>query len=349
MNMEIGMISANKWAGCELNSRVAEDLINSARIYRLFLKFDFGYLQNAQGCYSWGSPPYGQISNRKSDEFYARVTKIVNELETIHRRSKDPYQNKQKNFISEVKDNSTAEISKIKNEIYSNFTAEITKIKNETADELSAHGTKITNELSTRLSEINSTFTAELGRINNELNNKLNEEVNAGFGKINTELSAKLTAEIKKINSRDADYASEAQRILSISKKPAVMILPQLMLLSMLSKRINSILCNCQKKSASQNQQPSSKSSSSSGPITFKGISLTIWTQFNDIFDKIKADKNFNLEEMYFRVAMEIRELRFKGFMREISRRKIVYISTLDDIGLWVDSKNNGILDSNVE
>ena len=35
-------------AGCELNSRVAEDLINLARIYHLFLRFDFGYLQNAQ-------------------------------------------------------------------------------------------------------------------------------------------------------------------------------------------------------------------------------------------------------------------------------------------------------------
>ena len=45
-------------------------------------------------------------------------------------------------------------------------------------------------------------------------NNKL--EVNAGFGKTNTELSAKLTAEIKKINSRDAGYASGAQKILSM-------------------------------------------------------------------------------------------------------------------------------------
>ena len=55
--------------------------------------------------------------------------------------------------------------------------------------------TKIANELSARLSEVNSTFTAELVRNNNELNKK-------------------FTAEIAKINSRDAGYASEAQKIL---------------------------------------------------------------------------------------------------------------------------------------
>ena len=57
--------------------------------------------------------------------------------------------------------------------------------------------TKITNELFTRLFEVNSTFTVELVRNNNELNKK-------------------LTGEIAKINSRDAGYASEAQKILSM-------------------------------------------------------------------------------------------------------------------------------------
>ncbi|UZO19759.1 uncharacterized protein OCT59_011031 [Rhizophagus irregularis] len=37
----------------------------------------------------------------------------------------------------------------------------------------------------------------------------------------------------------------------------------------------------------------SSRSSSSSGSMTFKGASLTIWTQFKEIFDKIKAEKRF--------------------------------------------------------
>ena len=45
----------------------------------------------------------------------------------------------------------------------------------------------------TRLSEVNSSFTAELGKNNN-----------------------KLTTEIAKINSRDAGYATEAQRIFSM-------------------------------------------------------------------------------------------------------------------------------------
>src|SRR5256885_6807051 len=46
--------------------------------------------------------------------------------------------------------------------------------------------------------------------------------------------------------------------------------------------------------------------------------------------DKIKAEKNFNLKEMCFHVAMEIcgldvniRKLQFKGFIREISRRRM--------------------------
>ncbi|PKK60475.1 hypothetical protein RhiirC2_870923 [Rhizophagus irregularis] len=56
--------------------------------------------------------------------------------------------------------------------------------------------TKIANELSAHLSEVNSTFTAELVRNNNELK--------------------KLTGEIAKINTRDAGYASEAQKILSM-------------------------------------------------------------------------------------------------------------------------------------
>jgi hypothetical protein len=126
---------------------------------------------------------WSNLKQKISDELSARVTRIVNDLDT----------------------------PEIEN-IFSKLTAEI--------------NTKITNELSARLSEVNSSFTAELGKNSN-----------------------KLTAEIKKINSRDAGYASEAQKILLmvnnvttrldnivISKKPAVMILPQLMLLSMLSK-----------------------------------------------------------------------------------------------------------------
>ncbi|PKK58779.1 hypothetical protein RhiirC2_763153 [Rhizophagus irregularis] len=91
-----------------------------------------------------------------------------------------------------------------------------------------------------------------------------------------------------------------------------------------------------------------SHASSDSEPITFKGISLTIWTQFKQIFDKIKAEKRFNLEEMCLHVAVEIRELggnikkvTVQGFYERNIKKKDVYISTLDDIGLWLDSKLN--------
>jgi hypothetical protein len=45
-----------------------------------------------------------------------------------------------------------------------------------------------------------------------------------------------------------------------------------------------------------------------SGPITFKGISLTVWTQFKQLFNQIRDEKGFN-SEMCLHIAMEIREL----------------------------------------
>ncbi|PKC12174.1 hypothetical protein RhiirA5_373284 [Rhizophagus irregularis] len=46
-----------------------------------------------------------------------------------------------------------------------------------------------------------------------------------------------------------------------------------------------------------------------SGPITFRGISLTVWTRFKQLFDQIRNEKRLNTEEMCLLVAMEIREL----------------------------------------
>ena len=97
---------------------------------------------------------WSNLKQKISDELSARVTRIVNDLDTK---------------------NNTPEIENI----FSKLTAKI--------------NTKITNELSECLSEVNSSFTAELGKNNN-----------------------KLTAEIAKINSRDAGYVSEAQKILSM-------------------------------------------------------------------------------------------------------------------------------------
>ncbi|EXX75438.1 hypothetical protein RirG_041950 [Rhizophagus irregularis DAOM 197198w] len=101
--------------------------------------------------------------------------------------------------------------------------------------------TELNDKFVTCISDINPTFTAKLGRINNDLNNKFNEEVNAGFGKINTELNSKLTMEAEKKNkARDDDFTRKAQKILNNIttkvKKPAVMNLAELMLLSKISK-----------------------------------------------------------------------------------------------------------------
>src|SRR5439155_20474679 len=99
---------------------------------------------------------WSNLKQKISDELSARVTRIVNDLDTK---------------------NNTPEIENI----FSKLTAEI--------------NTKITNELSARLSEVNSTFTAELGRINNELlevnagfgkiNTELSAKLTAEIKKIN--------------------------------------------------------------------------------------------------------------------------------------------------------------------
>ena len=76
---------------------------------------------------------WSNLKQKISDELSARVTRIVNDLDTK---------------------NNTPEIENI----FSKLTAEI--------------NTKITNELSARLSEVNSSLTAELGKNNNKLSLK---------------------------------------------------------------------------------------------------------------------------------------------------------------------------------
>ena len=122
------------------------------------------------------------IRNKFSNNLPSRDNKIANELSA---------------HISEINVNLSAEIEKNKARDGS-ITAVIERILNDVYKKLGAEvNTKIANELSARLFEVNSTFTAELVRNNNELNKK-------------------LTGEIAKINSRDAGYASEAQKIFSM-------------------------------------------------------------------------------------------------------------------------------------
>jgi hypothetical protein len=59
---------------------------------------------------------------------------------------------------------------------------------------------------------------------------------------------------------------------------------------------------------------------------------------------------------MCLHVAMEIRTLggkikknTIKGFYEKNISNRSCYVSTLDDIGLWIDSKNSENLDSNSE
>jgi nucleoside-triphosphatase THEP1 len=122
------------------------------------------------------------IRNQFSNHLSTHDNKIANELSA---------------HMTEINGILTAEIEK--NEARDgSITAEIKRLLTDVYKKLSTEvNTKITNELSARLFEVNSTFTAELVRNNNELNKK-------------------LTREIAKINSRDAGYVSEAQKILSM-------------------------------------------------------------------------------------------------------------------------------------
>ncbi|RGB39330.1 hypothetical protein C1646_812041 [Rhizophagus diaphanus] len=78
------------------------------------------------------------------------------------------------------------------------------------------------------------------------------------------------------------------------------------------------------------------------------GISLTAWTRFKQLFNQIRDENRLNSEEMCLHIATEIRALggdikknTIKGFYVRNIKKRNGYISTLDDIGLWVDSKNN--------
>ena len=45
----------------------------------------------------------------------------------------------------------------------------------------------------------------------------------------------------------------------------------------------------------------------------------------------------------------KIKKNTIQGFYEKNIRNKSCYVSILDDIGLWIDNKNNEILDNNVK
>ncbi|GBC44514.2 hypothetical protein GLOIN_2v1846435 [Rhizophagus irregularis DAOM 181602=DAOM 197198] len=187
------------------------------------------------------------------------------------------------------------------------------------------------------------------------------------------------------ISARDAFYATEAQKILSmfnhITARLNIIEEARRNDFGRISSEINSINSSIEAlqnkmirhytlavtrriqpietdqlsmASPSSQSRASISSSSGSSAIIFRGISLTVWTRFKQLFDQIRDEKRLNSEEMCLHVATEIRALGGKikkntiqGFYERNITKSDGYISTLDDIGLWVDSKNNENLDSN--
>ena len=218
--------------------------------------------------------------------------------------------------------------------------------------------TKIANEFSARLFEVNSTFTAELVRNNNELNKK-------------------LTGEIAKINSHDAGYASEAQKIFSMVNNITTKVNNIEEACRNEFSRINVVIEDLQNKinqhyavvqrtefdqqsmtnnseaelensgdstSASTNSSPSS-SSGSSNLSGILDITSDIKIRFKQHFDRLMKARNYTFDEMCFSVVVDIRSLggnikisTVKNFYNGVSGSKV---STINQINAWVASFNN--------
>ncbi|CAG8739130.1 6680_t:CDS:2, partial [Dentiscutata heterogama] len=174
------------------------------------------------------------------------------------------------------------------------LSAHVTKIKHEIADDLSARGTKITNELDRKN---NTTITAEIKRIltddvyrklTAEINTKITNELSTRLSEINTELNSKLIAEITKINTHDAGYASEAQKIFSM--------------ISTVVQRSDfdqQSVSNESEANLTNESETNSSPSSSSGSSNLSGIF--------DITGDIKIRFKEHFDEMCFSVVVDIR------------------------------------------
>ncbi|RIA83163.1 hypothetical protein C1645_834236 [Glomus cerebriforme] len=236
--------------------------------------------------------------------------------------------------------------------IFMGFATIWSNIKQKVTDALYAHAIEIVDYLDTP--EIEKTFT--------EFDDKLTAKVDTSISNFKSARDDDFTEDVQKILSMvnnmitRLDNIEEACRNDFSSVNASIEALQNgLFQCYRINRRIEPAETNQQ--SVSNHSEASSGSSSSSGPITFKGISLTVWTQFKEIFDKIKAEKRFNLEEICLHVAMEIRQLggnikkvTVQGFYERNIKKKDGYISTLNDIGLWLDSKlsvNNNVSSAN--
>ncbi|CAG8517639.1 8545_t:CDS:2 [Cetraspora pellucida] len=274
----------------------------------------------------------------------------------------------------------------LKQKISEELSAHVTKIKHEIADDLSARGTKIANELD---GKNNTTITAEIKRIltddvyrklTSEINTKIINELSTRLSEINTELNSKLIAEITKINTRDAGYASEAQKIFSMVNNITTKVNNIEEACRNEFSRINVVIEDLQNKinqhyavvqrsdfdqqsvsneseanstneseaNSTNESETNSSPSSSSGSSNLSGIFVItgdIRIRFKEHFDRLMKARNYAFDEMCFSVVVDIRCL---GGNIKISTVKNFYngvsgskISTVNQINAWVASFNN--------
>ena len=225
---------------------------------------------------------WSNLKQKTSDELFARVTKIVNELETR---------------------NNASEIEKTFIEINKKFMAEF--------------NTKISNEVTTCLSEINASFTAELGRVNKltaEIENfKARDAGNATeaqkiFSKVDN-VTASLTTfegncrnEFGRINVVIKNLQNE------INQHYAVVQRTEFDQQSMTNDS-EAELGNSGSTLALTNSSPSSSSSGSSNLSGILDITSDIKICFKQHFDRFMKTRNYTFDEMCFLVVVDIHSL----------------------------------------
>ncbi|CAG8516196.1 9454_t:CDS:2 [Ambispora leptoticha] len=190
--------------------------------------------------------------------------------------------------------------------------------------------------------------------IKKDINIKHNSDLSVRdttFNEILANCDAKFNAELI---SRDENFTAEIQRILTILNTSTMRLDEIEQVLQNYHNNFGRVVTEFESINASivtlQSQasnystgQASNHSSASSGQLTFTDISLTVWNQFKQIFDRIMTENNYTLEEICLSVAMDIcslggniKKVTVQGFYERNIKKKNSYISTLDQIGLWI-------------
>jgi len=200
------------------------------------------------------------------------------------------------------------------------------------------------------------------------------QKLTTEIGNIKAEIDDELTT---KINSRDANYVSEAQNIITMINdvyekyneikqvletyhnnfnqivnefetiKRTIMthqieINQRYSLIQSMSRRGSDQQSEASSSSIRSSISIQSSNSTGSGRIQYSNISSTIWAHFKEVFDQERNARNLTFDEMCNRIEVCIQDL---GGKIKTATIKNFYnnstsckSSTLNDIGRWLDN-----------